>query len=116
MNWLVVGSGTREYAIARRLRSENHRVVSYGTRPNYGLAEICANAILSTTYASNEIIAAATNHDIDIILIGQEEAIFDGLADKAHEAGIGCYAPRKQLARLEADKAYAKQLASKLKF
>jgi len=47
---LVVGHGSREHAIAKRLVGEGNTLLSFQKRPNIGLEHVCTRSILSDSY------------------------------------------------------------------
>jgi len=56
------------------------------------------------------IIAFAKDQAIDLVVIGPEDPLANGLGDAVREAGILCFGPSANGARIEADKAYAKEM------
>src|SRR5215212_4291714 len=107
---MVVGDGCREYAIARRLISEDHKVVSFQVRRNWGLEKICKSWHYSHEFDPAEIISAARADHVDVIIVGSEKAIFRGLTDVCNRHRIPCYAPARHAAQLEENRVFAKQL------
>jgi phosphoribosylamine--glycine ligase len=56
------------------------------------------------------IIKAGKQQKIDLVVVGPEEPLANGLADAVRKEGILCFGPGAEGARIEADKAYAKNL------
>jgi len=56
------------------------------------------------------IVAAARERDVDLVVVGPEAPLVDGLVDSLEAAGIAAFGPRAAAAELEGSKAFAKQL------
>ena len=108
MRYLVVGYGAREYAIAKRLKEEGHRVSCFLTKPNAGLMRLTRGCHFAERHNPHEIIRYARTSRSDCIVIGNEEPLFEGLVDLASQNKIPAYGPTKEAARLEWDKEFAK--------
>lgn len=94
----VVGSGGREAALAEVLGRSAEVVVTPG---NPGIAGSVASPV--------EELAA--DGSLDLVVIGPEQPLVDGLADRLRAAGVAVFGPGADGARIEASKAYMKQLA-----
>lgn len=100
MRLLVLGSGGREHAMARALLRGGHQVFwgpGNGARGNWQLLEDAYN--LDRVQELNP----------DLILIGPEDPLADGLVDRLNERGMKAWGPSASQARLESSKAWAKQ-------
>ncbi len=109
MKILVVGSGAREHAIARALTSDStaHEVLVAPGNP--GTAQIAAN--LSVDPLDPEAVAAlAVEHGAELVVVGPEAPLVAGVADAVRAAGIPCFGPSAEAARLEGSKAFAKEV------
>jgi phosphoribosylamine--glycine ligase len=103
MKVLVVGSGGREDALAWRL-SKDPEVETVATCPgNVGSARWGRNI------ETDPETAAATFRP-DLIVIGPETPLADGLADRLRAAGFRVFGPGAFGARIEASKVWSKQL------
>lgn len=49
------------------------------------------------------------SHSVDLVVVGPEDPLANGIADALYSAGILCFGPTKQAARIESDKDWAKQ-------
>src|SRR5690606_126985 len=106
---LVVGSGAREHAIARALTSDStaHEVLVAPGNP--GTAQIATN--LSVDPLDPEAVAAlAVEHGAELVVVGPEAPLVAGVADAVRAAGIPCFGPSAEAARLEGSKAFAKEV------
>jgi phosphoribosylamine---glycine ligase len=103
---LVVGSGGREHALAWGL-ARSPKVGDVLAAPgNAGIAEVARCIPLPGEVAG--IAALAVRERVDLVVVGPEAPLVDGLADACAERGIAAFGPSAAAARLEASKAYAK--------
>src|SRR5256885_318579 len=76
---------------------------------NPGTALLGTNLNIATT-AVADLIAAAHQHDIECVIVGPEAPLAAGLADALRAAGIAVFGPSAAAARIEASKAFAKEV------
>jgi phosphoribosylamine--glycine ligase len=103
---LVVGNGGREHALAWRLSHEGHEVLAAPGREGYGDDARCL-AVDTGDHAA--IVACAREHAVDLVVVGPEQPLCDGLADRLRDAGIPTVGPGAAAAELEGSKAAAKR-------
>ncbi len=109
MNILIIGGGGREHAIARNVyNSPNHPNV-FCAPGNAGTATLGANVDTKANDIAG-LVEFAKRKDIELTIVGPEQPLADGIVDAFTEAGLRIFGPTRKAARLEADKAYAKQL------
>ena len=101
MNILIVGSGGREHALAWRLHQDGHAVSATGDGP--GISEVAAFVDAPTDDAIVQAAAA-----FDLVVIGPEKPLVDGLADRLREVGANVFGPGADGAQLEGSKAFSK--------
>ncbi|HET8666014.1 MAG TPA: phosphoribosylamine--glycine ligase [Nocardioides sp.] len=109
MDVLVVGTGGREHALVRKLATDPGVERVHAAPGNPGMA------------------AVATLHDVDpmdgpavgrlaaelnvgLVVIGPEAPLVAGVADAVRAAGVTCFGPTAEAARLEGSKAFAKEV------
>ncbi len=97
MKILVIGSGGREHAIAWRLAQEGHKI--YGWPGNPGIAQVAEIADLP---------------DPDLIVVGPEAPLVDGIVDRYRARGMAIVGPTQANAQLEASKIHAKEFMRRL--
>ena len=56
------------------------------------------------------VVAAAREHEVDLVVIGPEAPLVSGVADAVREAGFDCFGPSAPAAQLEGSKAFAKEV------
>lgn len=113
MKVLVVGSGAREHAIVRCLLADPEVTEVLAAPGNPGITDLHPAASLagvSDVCDSDAIVAAAREHEVDLVVIGPEAPLVAGVADAVRAAGFDCFGPSAQAAGLEASKAFAKQV------
>jgi phosphoribosylamine--glycine ligase/phosphoribosylaminoimidazole synthetase len=106
---LLLGGGGREHALARSLIASPQVGQVFvapgnGGIEGAGLARIPGLDILD----GQAVIAAARLVAADLVVVGPEAPLAEGVADALHDAGIAVFGPSKAAAQLEASKAFSK--------
>ncbi len=109
MRVLLIGSGGREHALAAALNRDPQLEELHVAPGNPGIAEIALCHAIDTD-DNTAVIELATSLHIDLIVVGPEKPLVNGLADAARAAGIPCFGPSKAAAQLEGSKDFAKQV------
>ena len=109
MRILVVGGGGREHALCWALRRENPDADLYCAPGNPGTAELASNLPIAATDIDRHA-DAADMLGIDLTVIGPEVPLALGLADRLRAEGRAAFGPGRAAARLEASKAFAKEI------
>lgn len=109
MNILIVGSGGREHAIGLKIFEENKNCNLFFSPGNGGTETIGKNVILNLKN-SEQIIDFSKNTNIELVIIGPEQPLVDGLADQLRNNSILAFGPGKNAARIEGDKKFSKNL------
>ncbi len=112
LNILLIGGGGREHALAIQLARSPRCRELYTTHPeNPGIAALATPvgvpASIREIYRLQQYCEKTPIH---LAVIGPEQPLAEGYADKLREAGVVVFGPSAEGARLEADKAWAKQL------
>jgi phosphoribosylamine--glycine ligase len=109
MNVLLVGSGGREHAIAWKLAQSKRLSKLYIAPGNPGTAKCGQNVPISDTDIG-QLLDFAKQNKIGLVLVGPEDPLAAGIVDAFEAAGIKAFGPTAEAAKLETDKAFAKQL------
>lgn len=107
MRVILVGNGGRECALAWRLAQSPSVRTLIVTAPNPGWP---ARAVLQPARDVAAVVALARSERPDLVVVGPEAPLGDGLADQLASAGIACFGPSAAAARLETSKAFAKEI------
>ena len=109
MNLAVLGSGGREHAICYKLKQSRKLKKIICIPGNAGTQEIAknVNVDISDFAALYEIIK---KESIDIVIVGPEQPLVDGIVDYLIKKKINVIGPDKFAAQLEGSKAFMKNL------
>ncbi len=106
---LIIGSGGREHAIALKL-SESKNVTKIFISPgNAGTLKLGENINLNINNCS-EVIDFCKNNRIELVVIGPEVPLVNGLANELRKEKINVFGPNKKAAEIEGNKKFAKEL------
>lgn len=109
MNILILGGGGREHALAWAIRQNpkcDRLIVAPGNAGIAGIAR-CAELAIEDGAA---VAGFCEEHAIDLVVIGPEAPLAAGVADALRAAGIAVFGPSQAAARLEASKAFTKEI------
>ena len=109
MRLLVVGGGGREHAICATLRRENPDAAIFCAPGNPGTASLATNLPIPAD-AIDQIAAAVRHHAIDLTIVGPEQPLALGLADRLEADGHSVFGPTAAAAQIEASKSFAKEV------
>jgi phosphoribosylamine--glycine ligase len=106
---LVIGSGAREHALLLALRRDPE-VDGLAVAPgNAGTSAIADQYDVDVT-SGEAVVALAQRIGADLVVIGPEVPLVLGVADAVRAAGIACFGPTKDAARIEGSKSFAKDV------
>ena len=109
MNVLIIGSGGREHALAWKIAQSPLLKRLFIAPGNPGTAQLGVN--LPFYMGDKEKITAfALQERIDLVVIGPEQALADGLSDALQEVGIAVFGPSQAAAQIETSKKFSKEL------
>ena len=110
----IIGSGGREHSICESLRKSSKIEQIFCFPGNAGTSEIAENVILDLDNFEN-IKNFIEKKKIDLIVIGPEKPLVDGLVDYLEQFNIKVFGPNKTASQLEGSKIFTKQLCEKFK-
>ena len=109
MNVLVIGSGGREHAIALKINQSKKLKSLYCIPGNPGTESIALNFTIDVKN-HKAIINFCDEKKIDLVVIGPEQPLVDGLSDHLRSAGFKVFGPSANAARIESSKSFAKKI------
>jgi len=108
MNILLVGSGGREHALAWKI-AQSPLVTRLVAAPgNPGMARYAELRPEFKATDAEGLAALAREMKADLVVVGPESALAEGLADRLNAAGVPCFGPTAKAAQLETSKAFSK--------
>jgi phosphoribosylamine---glycine ligase len=109
MNILLIGSGGREHALAWKLAASPLCDTLYAAPGNPGIAD--HGTLVDLDVADHAaVITFCVDHDIDLVVIGPEGPLVDGLAGSLDIAEVPVFGPSKLAAQLEGSKSFTKEI------
>ncbi len=111
MNILILGGGGREHALAWAF-AQNPKCDRLWCAPgNAGIAEE-ATCVALDILDGDKILAFVRENGIDFVMVGPEAPLAEGVADVLRAGGIATFGPGREAARLEASKAFTKEICA----
>lgn len=112
MKVLLIGSGGREHALAYKIK-ESKSLNKLFIMPGNPGTEILGVNVQGDIDDGAFILNFCKDEKIDLVVIGPEKPLVDGLADLLRENNISVFGPNKRAAEIEAHKSFAKNLMEK---
>jgi phosphoribosylamine--glycine ligase len=104
---LVVGGGSREHALCWALAKSPRTGALLCAPGNAGTATLAENVAIRVSDIGG-LVALARERQVDLVVVGLEEPLSLGLADRLEEAGISVFGPSQAAAQIETSKRWAK--------
>lgn len=112
MKVLVVGGGGREHALCWKI-AQSAQVDEVICAPgNAGTARVARNLAIPANDVE-KLVHVATHERVGLVIVGPEEPLCLGLADRLRAAGIAVFGPGSSGARLEGSKLFAKEFLTR---
>ena len=111
-NVLVIGSGGREHAICWRMKQSPTVGRVFCSPGNGGIESDAACVALNS---QDDVVAFCRENSIALVVIGPEQPLVEGLADRLRSENIPVFGPNQNAARLEGSKGFMKDLCRKYK-
>ena len=112
MNLAVIGSGGREHAICYKLKQSSKIKKLICIPGNAGTQKIAEN-IKEDISNFDALYKIIKNQNVDIVIIGPEQPLVEGLVDYLNEKKVRVFGPDKFASQLEGSKAFMKNLCKK---
>lgn len=109
MKILLVGSGGREHALALGLRADKSCTELHAAPGNPGIASLATLHPVAIT-DNGAILELAQQLAVDLVVVGPEVPLVNGVSDVLREAGFAVFGPSKAAAQLEGSKDFAKKV------
>lgn len=107
VNVLVIGSGGREFAIAKKLKQSNHVDHVFCAPGNVGMPTVGVEPVAIEELDFPTLIDFAKSHQVAWTFVGPEDALCAGVVDAFQAAGLKIFGPDHRAAQLEGSKEYA---------
>lgn len=111
MNILLIGSGGREHAMAWKIAQSPLLGELFIAPGNAGIATT-GTCIELDVSDHDAVIDFSHGNNIELVVIGPEAPLVEGLSDSLNEAGIACFGPSAYAAQLEGSKGFTKDLCA----
>lgn len=109
MKVLLIGNGGREHALAWKLADSPRVTALYAMPGNPGTAQVADNVPVDPMNF-DAVEKFVRGNGIGLVVVGPEDPLAAGLADRMRAAGAKVFGPTKDGARVEADKWFAKEI------
>ncbi len=112
MNVLIIGSGGREHALAYKIKESPLCEKLFVIPGNGGTIDISETSNIDVN-DFEQVFNFCLGNEIDLVVIGPEQYLVNGITDFLKEKNINVFGPSKNAARIESEKSYAKELMKK---
>ena len=110
----IIGSGGREHAICYALKKSKKIKQIYCFPGNAGTAQIAKNISIDIE-DFNRLHNFILSNKIDLVVVGPEKPLVNGIVDFLEEHNITVFGPNKSASQLEGSKIFTKNLCEKYK-
>ncbi len=112
LNVLLIGSGGREHSLAWAISRSSFLKHLYIAPGNPATADLGSNLTLNVSDHA-EVLTFCKDQNIDLVIVGPEQPLVDGITNYLTEEGILVFGPDDVGARLEGSKSFAKEIMAK---
>lgn len=114
MKVCIIGNGGREHALAWKLHQSPSVTDVYVVPGNAGMASVATMVEIDWKH-QEKLMPWLVEHQIDLVVIGPELPLVEGLSDAIRAEGIPVFGPSQQASRLEGSKSFAKDVMRRYK-
>jgi len=109
---LLIGSGAREVAIARKIKENASSTLLYcvASTTNPQIKNLSELYFEQSPNKISGVLKSIKNLSIDLAIVGPENPLEAGLVDALEKVGIPCVGPKKGVAKIETSKAFARNI------
>lgn len=104
---LIIGSGGREHALAWKIAQSPQVDTLFCAPGNAGIAQV------AKCVTPSNLLDFCVTEEIDLVVIGPEQPLVDGVSDQLREAGVAVFGCTQNAAQLEGSKGFTKDLCRK---
>ncbi len=112
MKVLIIGSGGREHTLAWKVAQSPKVTKIYCAPGNAGMAQLAECVEIKVTDIPG-VVAFSREQAVDLVIIGPDNPLFDGMADALRAAGVRTFGPGRAAAAIEGSKVFSKELMKK---
>ena len=112
MKIAILGSGGREHALAEKICKSPKINKLYCIPGNAGTSLIAENVNIDIS-DFNKLSNFVKNKNIDLVIVGPEKPLVDGIVDFFEKKKIKIFGPKKKAAKLEGSKIFTKNICKK---
>lgn len=115
LNIGIIGSGGREHALCKSLALSPQLQHMYCFPGNAGTAQIATNVNIHINHPNSFISLKqyCTTHDIQLLIVGPEQPLVNGIADFFTDTDIMVFGPNQTASQLEGSKSFTKSICTK---
>ena len=110
MKLLIIGSGGREHAIAKKMLESSQVTDVYCAKGNPGMKKDGIQIVDIAEDNHEELISFAKEYEIKWTFVGPEVPLLNGIVDDFQAAGLKIFGPNKAAAMIEGSKEFAKKI------
>lgn len=110
MKILVIGSGGREHAIAKKLKTDSAQPKVYCCPGNAGMLKDGIELVTLDWSDFSVLTDFVKKEGIDLTVVGPEQPLLEGIVDYFENQQLPIFGPKKEAALLEGSKAFAKEM------
>ncbi len=112
MKIALIGGGGREHALAYKICESDLCEKLYCLPGNAGTSKIAENVEIAADDIER-IVKFCKDNTVDLVVVGPEDPLAKGIVDKLEKEGIKAFGPKKDAAKIEASKSFAKYIFKK---